>query len=328
MPTYWKVLTKKFLFNIFFFTLFFLSLTMVFKFSRLSKYLVSGIDLQEILLCLGVLLYKIFPFAISLVCLISAFIGVRALKQNNELEAFASLGLKPQKLFSPLIILSIMFALFNVAATFIISPQINIALDTLLQKKKENIQLLDTFSRRFNRDGFFISLDSDPRSKKASNLLMINPQDHLSFAIAENISESDKGLTFYSSSAFEILPEKDNFNTITYSYSKESFFPKDAIFSIFPKSTLRIAPLKFSKEESTIHLIYAMYPIIFTLFGIIIALNIFCALSFSSLLYTLIVFAISTITIKPITIYLTLSSFALAISIYTLALKSYRRRQG
>ncbi|MCH9621540.1 MAG: hypothetical protein S4CHLAM20_09620 [Chlamydiia bacterium] len=325
MPIYWKILSKKFLINILFFTVFFVALTIFFKVSRLTKYFVSGIDLKELFLLLGIFLYRCFPFAFSITCLISAYIGVSSLKKNNEIKAFSSLGLSPQKLFSPLIILSIFLTICNLSISFVLSPYINKKLNSALDEKKQHMELLPSFSRRFNRDNLFLNIDTEKGSNKGSNFLLINTKKALSWMIADYIVEEKDGVYFSHPSTFVIASEKDGNDTIMYSHNDSIFFPKSAIFSLFPKSILRIDPIDYSGTEKFSIIVYSLHPILFTLYGILLGLGIWPLLSAVFLLYTFVTFTITTVLLWPTITYLSLLSFALIIPLYFFNLRAYKR---
>ena len=325
MPTVWKILSKKFLLNILFFTFFFVALTVFFKLSRLAKYFVSGIDIQELILILGTYIYRLTPFALSITCLISAFIEVSSIKKSGEIKAFSSLGLSPQKLFSPIIILSLFLSLFNIATTFIISPYINNSFKTLLAEKKESMSLLSSLSRRLSKDNLYLHVQLDENQKSASDFLLINTNDSFSWVVADTITEDNNGLIFSNSSTFKIFPEKETNESVFYTHSDQTILPKSTLFSLFPKSTLIIKPTKHSKADTFFLIIYSLHPILFTLFGIILALHIYPLISYLFLTYSFIIFTISTLAFAPLFFNLSLFSFALIIPLYLLVLSAHKR---
>lgn len=320
MPIHWKILSKKFLLNIFFLTGFFLSLTIFFKLSRLTKYFLSGSDGKELLLLLGLFVQKCFPIALSITSFASAYLVVSTMKKNNEMKAFSALGIHPKKIFTPLIFISIFLSTLNLAITFIVTPSIKSGLDSLITRKKEQTHLLNTFSDRFSRDDLYISLDNTGKKDIASDLLLINTDNEFFWIVSDEILETDEGLYFKDLTYFKITPE-DEFDTILISKDKNTFASKKAIYSFFPYSMIRVPVIHLSKMALTALLLYLFTPIIFTILGISFALKGYTILTSIAFLYTLLAFAITTTVLSSLTTYLTLGAFALALPLYLLEMK-------
>ncbi len=326
MPIHWKILSKKFLLNIFFFTAFFLIITIFFKLSKLTKYFLSGSDLKELFLLLGLFLHKSFPVALSVTSFASAYFVVAQIKKTNQIRAFASLGLNPQRLFSPLIILSIFLTIANLAISFIVSPTIKSKLDAVIGKKKEEGHLLNTFSNQFSRDNLYVSMDTLNEEDRAYNFLFINTDNEFSWIMADEILESAEGLHFKNLTYCKITPELE-FDTILLSKDKDSFASKNTIYSLFHYSMFRAPLMHLSKTELTAYLLYLCNPIIFTILGICFALQGRIVLSSFLMLYTLVIFAFTTSSLSSLSAYLTSSVCILVIPLYLLEMRTCKKGQ-
>ncbi len=317
MPIHWKIFSKKFLLNIFFFTGFFLSLTIFFKLSRLTKYFLSGSDGKELLLLLGLFVQKCFPIALAITSFASAYLVVTNIKKNNEINAFSALGLHPKSLFTPLIFISIFISILNLAISFIVSPSIKSELDFLISKKKEQTHLLNTFSNRFSRYDLYVSMNNSEKKDIASDFLLINTDTGFFWMMCDEILETDEGLYFKDLTYFKVTPE-DGFDTILISKDKNTFASKKTIYSFFPYSMIRVPTIDLSNMALIAFLLYLCNPIIFTILGISFALKGYTTFSFIVFFYTLLVFAITTTILSPLTAYLTLGAFTLALPLYFL----------
>jgi|GEM_PF-3480200 len=326
MPLTWKIIYKKFLAYIAFFSLFFLFLTIFFKLSRLTKYFLSGIDIKELLLLLGVFLYRCFPFALTITSFISAYLCVSHLSKNREIFAFSALGLSPKMLFTPMIILSLFLSLANVGIGFILGPYIDSSLKSLLEEKKENTSLLDSFSRRFNRKDVFVHLKKTEASMQGTDFLFIRAGKELSWIVCDLVEEDKEGLIFHNAAIFHTKHEEDDFNTIGVSQDTKTVVPKSTIFSLFPGSILRLG--SFGPTEGMVYplLIYLFHPVIFTIFGIVLSLSIFPILSTLAFLLVCILFTISTLSLSVNISLLSLITLIMTPPFYLLAMHRFNQR--
>jgi hypothetical protein len=326
MPLTWKIVYKKFLAYIAFFSLFFLFLTIFFKLSRLTKYFLSGIDLKELLLLLGVFLYRCFPFALSITSFISAYLCVSHLSKNREIFAFSTLGLCPVNLFTPMIILSVFLSLVNVSIGFILGPYIDTSLKSLLEEKKENTSLLSSFSRRFNRKDVFVHLKKDKESAQGTDFLFIRAGKELSWIVCDLVEEDKEGLIFHNAAFFHTKNEGDDFNTIGVSQDTKTVVPKSTIFSLFPGSIVRLGSTGPVKGMVYPLLIYLLHPLIFTIFGILLALFVFPILSTLFFLLVCTLFTISTLSLSVSISLLSLITLIMTPPFYLLAMHRFNRR--
>jgi lipopolysaccharide export LptBFGC system permease protein LptF len=308
MPIVWKILSKKFLLNILFFTLFFLSVTLFFKLSRLTKYFLSGSDLNELFLMMGLFLHKCFPIALAITSFISSFLVVLSIKKSHQITAFKALGLNPRALFTPLIFLSIFLSIGNFAISFILYPSIKAKLELLIEDKKEKTPLIKTFSRRFSRDNLYVSMDLKEESDKAFNLFLLNTDHEFSWLIADAVIETKEGLDFTNLTYCKITPET-YFDTLFLSQGKKAFASKKTIYSFFPYSMVRFEEKNPSFWEFTLFILHLCYPIVFTSLGICFALKKHPKLSLLVFLYALLAFSFSLKIHSSITGYLMIGSF-------------------
>ncbi len=326
MPITWKIVYKKFLSYILFFSLFFLFLTIFFKLSRLTKYFLSGIDLKELLLLLGVFLYRCFPFALSITSFISAYLCVLQLSKNREIRAFSALGLSPVKLFTPMIILSLFLSLANVSIGFILGPYIDTSLKSLLEEKKESTSLLSSFSRRFNRKDVFVHLKKEEKGMRGTDFLFIRAGKELSWIVCDLVEEDKEGLIFHNAAFFNTKSEDQDFNTIALSEDTKTLVPKSTIFSLFPGSILRLGSTGPVKETLYPFLIYLLHPVIFTIFGILLALSVFPILSTLFFLIVSALFTISTLSLSISISLLSLTALMMTPPFYIFAMYRFKRR--
>ena len=325
MPITWKIVSKKFLAYIFFLSLFFLFFTIFFKLSRLTKYFLSGIDLKELLLLLGVFLYRCFPFALSMTSFISSYLCVSGLVKNREIRAFSSLGLSPLKLFTPMIILSMLLSFANVSIGFILGPYIDTSLKSLLEEKKENMSLLSSFSRRFNRKDVFVHLKKEEGSTQATDFLFIRAGKELSWIVCDLVEEDKEGLIFHNAAFFSTRDEVNDFNTLALSEDTKTVVPKSTIFSLFPGSILRLGSIGPVKETIYPFLIYLFHPAAFSLSGILLALSVSPILSTLYFLTISTLFIISTLSLSVTVSMFSLTTFILTPPLYFLVMHKYKR---
>ena len=325
MPLHWKILSKNFLLNIIFFTFFFVSVSIFFKLSRLTKYFVSGIDLMDLSLLLTVFLYRCFPIAISITCFISSYIIVSNIKNNGQIKAFSALGLNPSSLFTPLLFISSMLAMLNLAINLILFPAINTNLRSVLDKKKNQTEILESFTRKFNKDDRYLNLKKTPNKKEGLNFFFIEAHDNLSWLISEKVQENNNTLKFTNPSYFKIAKEDKGFNSIILSENTSLIVPKKSIFSILPCSTLEIDPIDSSMTKLLSTVLFSFYPIVFTILGIILSLRICNIFAISIFILNISMLILSSITLSPIINLLSIFSFFLICPLYSLILYKYNR---
>lgn len=321
MPLHWKILSKKFLLNIAIFTSFFLLITIFFKLSRLTKYFLSGADGKELLLLLTIFIYRCFPFAISLTSFGAAYIAVSSLLKNREDRAFAALGLCPHWLFSPLIILSIFLSLGNLYTGFMISPYINKKLYNILEEKKENMSVLSTFSKKISKKDVYVSLQDE---ENGEGFLLVKTDGDFTWAICDKVTEKPDGLLFKRAYYFQVSKE-DKGNTILLTQDKNAFVPKETIYSLFPATSIKIGSIYYPREQVISVFLYLLYPILFTLLGILLALKIWPILCGTAFAFVFCIFSLGTIAFFPFSTYLSLGAFLFLGPLYFATLYKYQR---
>lgn len=319
MPIHWKILSKNYLLNIFLFTLFFIFITIFFKLSKFAKYFIGGLEIKELALLLGVFIYRCIPFGISITALISSYLVCSSSAKNNEITAFASLGCSPKKLFFPLILLSIFLGMSAGYVNFALSPYINSGLRKLLREKKENMDILSSLSKRGNKKDIYININKDD----GSDFLYINTGKDFSWALCDLVTEDREGLYFSHPYYFRALSEKKGFDTIILSEDKQSFVSKGTLFSTFPNSTLRIDSIKYSWQQTISILFYLLYPISFTLLGIMLSLHIYPYITGILTICVFIAFSIATLQLTFISAGISFVSFLFCSAFYPLILRKY-----
>jgi hypothetical protein len=321
MPIYWKILSKNYLLNILIFTLFFIFIIIFFKLSKFAKYFISGLEIKELFLLLGVFIYRCLPFAISITSLISAFLVCSNSKKNNEITAFSSLGISPKKLFSPLIILSIFLSVGSGYINFALCPQINSGLRNLLQEKKKKQNLLSTLMKITHKDSLYMDINKDD----GSDFICINTDKDFSWTLCDKVIEDESGLHFLHPHYFRAIKEAGDFDTIILSEDKEAFISKETLFSTFPNTTLRIDPIRYSWAQTVSILFYLLYPITFTLLGIMLPFRIYPVIVFLLTLSVFIAFAVSTLQFTLYSTGFSLLALLTAATLYSLVLRKYMR---
>lgn len=273
MPIHWKILSKNFLLNIVFFIFFFISISVFFKLSRLTKYFVLGIDLSDLVLLLSIFLYKCFPVAIAISSFISAYISVVNIKNSNQINAFSSLGLNPSKLFTPLLFISSFLCIINLTINLILFPQIHNKLSVDLNKKKNKENFLNSFSKKHQANDSYINLTNNNDQKLSDNFFLVEAKKNLSWLMCEKVEENNNNIELTNASIFNIIEEDEGYNTIALSENSSVIIDKNSIFSTLPYATLRLEPLDFSSEKILSIILFSFFPIIFTMLGITLSLN-------------------------------------------------------
>jgi hypothetical protein len=275
MPNHWKILSKNFLLNIFFFTLFFASISIFFKLTKLIKYFILGADLFDLTLLLALFLASCLPVVISSTCFISSYISTAKVQKTSELKAFQSLSLHPSKMFSSIIFLSCLFSILNLSLNIYVIPSLNKQLNFILEEKKQKISVFDHYFRKFNKEDRYISMDLENGKKKGDNLLIIPNWDCFCFFLSDKIEETEGDLIFTNSSLFKIFSENEDFNTISISQNQSMILPKKSISPLFPFFSIHIEPLHYSLISNLSKILFSFYPLILTILGIVLSLKTF-----------------------------------------------------
>ena len=320
MPTYWKILSKKYLSHTLLFFVFFLGIILFFKLSRFAKYFVAGVDLKDLALLLAAFLYKCTPFGIALTSLGSAVLTCSIAKKNHEIKGTSALGISPYKIFSPMLIIAAFLSLFNGYLYFACGPKIHHALGATLKTKAEKMDLLSLATTQ-NKGNLFVSVDVD----SGKNFLMIQDRAPFSWTLCEKIEEDKNSLLLHSSHSFQIKEEKDGAPSILLLEDQETIIPKTSLLEFFEPVVVKIPPIHYTAQDIFFLSLYLLFPLTFTMLGISISLRLFPKLCTFVFLFSIISFALSSLQTNHLPATLSALSCLFSILLYLLTLKAYTR---
>ena len=274
MPIYWKLLFYKFLKVFLFFNFFFISILFLFKISFLTKYAIRGYHIKELSLFMVYMIAEALPFVTTITSLIGSYLVVKDIKDYNEILAFSSFGLNPNKILSPIIFIGILICIVNLSINSIFCPLLRNSIEKVVNNQKETIDLLPTLGSKINQNSkTMISININPNQSKGSDFLFVRNDKVFSLILSDDVHEDKKNVYIKHPLNINISPEESDHDTIEISHNQLLKVDKNSIFLLFPESLLHISSKDNSMAQKINNLSVSLFPIVFILLGILLSSN-------------------------------------------------------